>query len=76
MPRTKSSNHEIDKLVELVRRNPLLYDNSKDDHKDQQKVENAWCLAKIMDIYDVTGKIYFNKAITNESELNGHIWYV
>ena len=58
MPRTKSSNHEIEKLVRI---NPFLYDTSKDDHKDQQEVEYAWSsIAKIMDNYDVTGKIYIN----------------
>ena len=44
-----------------VRRNLFLYDTSKDDHKDQQKVENAWSsIANIMENYDVTGKIYIN----------------
>ena len=61
MPRTKSSNREIEKLIELVRRNPFLYDTSKDDHKDKQKVENAWSsIAKTMDKDDATGKIYLD----------------
>ena len=61
MPRTKSSNHEIEKLVELVRENQFLYDTSEDENKDQKKVDNAWSsIAKLMDRDDVTGKIYFN----------------
>ena len=37
LPTTKSR-----KFVELVGRNPFLYDPSKDDHRDQQKMDNAW----------------------------------
>ena len=56
---------------------PNLYDSGEYDHEDQQKVDNAWSsMAKIMNEDDVTGKIYFNCAISHESELNGHIWYV
>ena len=76
MPRTKSSNQEIEKFVELFKRNQFLYDPSEKDHEEQQNVHSAWSsIAKIMDKEDVTVEINFNPAITHESELNGHMWY-
>ena len=36
------STEEVEKLIELVRRHPCLYDPRSADHKDAQKMVNTW----------------------------------
>lgn len=43
MPRAvKLSPLESEKLIELVRINPVLYDARSSDHKDVQLIHNTW----------------------------------
>ena len=46
-----------EKLIELVREAPSLYDKGCSHYKDKQKKENAWKL--FADILDVSGKHIF-----------------
>ena len=46
-----------EKLIELVREAPSLYDKGCTHYKDKQRKENAWKL--IADILGVSGKHFF-----------------
>ena len=51
------STAEIEKLVQLVRKNAFLYDPTRSDHKDAIKAENAWkSIAEKMGKPDTVGK--------------------
>ena len=52
----KTPSETLEKLFELVRANPCLYDCTLPDHKDAVKISNIWqSIAKKLDIPDMTG---------------------
>ena len=57
MPRIILSVVNTEKLVELVRKHPLLYDPTCHEHKDSQRVHNLWnSIAKVMHFDKMDGK--------------------
>ena len=48
---------EMEKLIELVRDHPLLYDPTVADYRDAIKVSNAWdSISRILDVVGMNGK--------------------
>ena len=48
---------EMEKLIELVRDHPLLYDPTLADYRDAIKVTNAWnSISRILDVVGMNGK--------------------
>ena len=33
---------DVEKMVEIIGKQPFIYDPTRDDHKDQHKMDNAW----------------------------------
>lgn len=66
MPRTEHvvSADDTDKLIELVKQHPLLYDPTSAEHKDAQKMFNTWAsIAAIMDREKMTGMLHFKSKV-------------
>ena len=57
MPSSKVSVEDTEKLIELVRQHPLLYDASCPEHKDAQRMRNVWqSIANVMGREKMGGK--------------------
>ena len=57
MPKSKFSNENVKKLVDLVRQRPLLYDPACQDHKDAQMMHNSWeSISRVMKIDGMNGE--------------------
>lgn len=59
MPRSKVSVETTEKLIELVREHPQLYDASCAEHKDAQRLSNMWqSIAIIMGVKTMTSPFF------------------
>ena len=53
----KIQTSEMEKLTELVRDNPLLYDPTLPDYRDAIKVSNAWdSISRMLGVEGMNGK--------------------
>lgn len=56
MPKRKTTTEMLEKLVELVRQNPVLYDPKLPGHKDAVRLSNIWkSIATAMEDPEMTG---------------------
>ena len=65
MPRGKRLDDEtVEKLVEIVRGLPYIYDASDGDHMDAQKISNTWAsIAEKMNISTIEGKFTYHQLL-------------